>query len=215
MHRSRRSSRLILPDREKYTAKAANVAARAKDWSEVRPCGVRHEAEEQPGTGALRSSTCFPRSGWNGRLEDLMRELGYSRPTLYRYLKILKERASDVDPQLRLHAGAEGRRDGLSDASLRPLVCCRGVPYLKKLTADYSCTAPWSLRWYGNKILCVASESSAKNPIKFLSARRPMPLGRGAIARSILALLPRPRLLPLIERNLRRPARGWLRRHRR
>src|SRR4029078_11543773 len=31
---------------------------------------------------------------------------------------------------------------------------------------------------------------------------RPMPLGRGAIARSIMAFLPRPRLVPLVERNL-------------
>jgi DNA-binding IclR family transcriptional regulator len=29
-----------------------------------------------------------------------------------------------------------------------------------------------------------------------------MPLGRGAIARSIMAFLPRPRLVPLVERNL-------------
>ena len=29
-----------------------------------------------------------------------------------------------------------------------------------------------------------------------------MPLGRGAIARSIMAFLPRPQLLPLVERNL-------------
>ena len=58
------------------------------------------------------------------------------------------------------------------------------------------------LRWYGNKILCVASESSSKDPISSYPRGRPLPLGRGAIARSILALLPRPRLLPLIERNL-------------
>ena len=58
-----------------------------------------------------------------------------------------------------------------------PLVLL-GVPYLKQLTAAYSCTA-MVLRWYGNKILCVASESSAKNPISSYPRGRPMPLGRG------------------------------------
>ena len=47
---SRASSRLILPDREKYLPKAGANAACASNWSEVRPCGLWHEAEEQPGT---------------------------------------------------------------------------------------------------------------------------------------------------------------------
>ena len=78
-----------------------------------------------------------------------------------------------------------------------PLVL-RGLPYLEQLTAACPCTAI-VLRWYGNKILCVASESSSENPVSSYPRGRPMPLGRGAIARSILAQLPRPRLMPLIE----------------
>ncbi len=58
------------------------------------------------------------------------------------------------------------------------------------------------LRWYGNKIFALPLESSTKNPISSYPRGRPMPLGRGAIARSILALLPRLRLVPLVERNL-------------
>ena len=133
--------------------------------------------------------------------EDLMRELGYSRPTLYRYLKILKDagflmstRNSGVTlgPKVVEMDYLTRRSDAL---------VLHGVPYLKELTAAYSCTA-MVLRWYGSKILCVASESSTKNPISSYPRGRPMPLGRGAIARSIMAFLPRPRLLPLVERNL-------------
>src|SRR5258708_31569580 len=58
------------------------------------------------------------------------------------------------------------------------------------------------VRWYGNKILCVASECSTRNPISSYPRGRPMQLGRGAIARSIMAFLPKRQLLPLIERNL-------------
>ena len=133
--------------------------------------------------------------------EDLMRELGYSRPTLYRYLKILKDtgflmstRNSGVTlgPKVVEMDYLTRRSDAL---------VLLGVPYLKELTTAYSCTA-MVLRWYGNKILCVVSESSTKNPISSYPRGRPMPLGRGAIARSIMAFLPRPRLLPLVQRNL-------------
>jgi DNA-binding IclR family transcriptional regulator len=77
----------------------------------------------------------------------------------------------------------------------------RGLPYLRDLAATYSCTA-MLLRWYGNKILCVASETSAKNPISSYPRGRPMPLGRGAIPRSIMAYLPKAQMIPLVQRNL-------------
>ena len=133
--------------------------------------------------------------------EDLMLHLGYSRPTLYRYLKVLKDagflmstRNSGVTlgPKVVEMDYLARRSDALMMLS---------QPHLKTLTSAYSCTA-MLLRWYGNKILCVISESSARNPISSYPRGRPMPLGRGAIARSIMAHLPRPRLLPLVERNL-------------
>lgn len=133
--------------------------------------------------------------------EDLMRELGYTRPTLYRYLKILK------DAGFLMSTRNSGVTLGPKIVELDYLtrqsdtLVLKGLPYLKQLTQSHSCTA-MLLRWYGNKILCVASESSTKNPISSYPRGRPMPLGRGAIARSIMAHLPKLQLLALIERNL-------------
>jgi DNA-binding IclR family transcriptional regulator len=133
--------------------------------------------------------------------EELMQKFGYSRPTLYRYLKTLKDAGflmSTRDSGVTLGPKIV-EMDYLARRS--DVLVLHGLPYLKELTGAYSCTA-MLLRWYGNKILCVASESSTKNPVSSYPRGRPMPLGRGAIARSIMAFLPRPRLLPLIERNL-------------
>ena len=133
--------------------------------------------------------------------EELMQKFGYSRPTLYRYLKTLKDAGflmSTRDSGVTLGPKIV-ELDYLARRS--DVLVLHGLPYLKELTGAYSCTA-MLLRWYGNKILCVASESSTKNPVSSYPRGRPMPLGRGAIARSIMAFLPRPRLLPLIERNL-------------
>jgi DNA-binding IclR family transcriptional regulator len=133
--------------------------------------------------------------------EDLMRELGYTRPTLYRYLKILKDAGFLMSS--RNAAVTLGPKVVEMDYLTRksdPLVL-HGLPYLIEMTAAYSCTA-MLLRWYGNKILCVASESSAKNPVSSYPRGRPMPLGRGAIPRSIMAYLPKQHLLPLLRRNL-------------
>lgn len=132
--------------------------------------------------------------------EEFMQELGYSRPTLYRYLKGLREAGLVIPTR---HAGFTlGPKVVEMDYLMRKsdaLVLC-GLPYLKDLAEAYMCTA-FLVRWYGNKILCVASESSTKNSLSSYPRGRPMPLGRGAIARSIMAFLPRQRLMPLIERN--------------
>jgi DNA-binding IclR family transcriptional regulator len=133
--------------------------------------------------------------------EDLMKELGYSRPTLYRYLKILKEAGFLMSTR---NAGVTlGPKVVELDYLTRrsDALVLAGLPHLKDLTERHACTA-MLLRWYGNKILCVASETSARNPISSYPRGRPMPLGRGAIARSIMAFLPKRQLLPLIERNL-------------
>src|SRR5215203_6043365 len=121
MRRSRASSRLILPDQEKYLPHGAG----APNWSEVRPCGVRYEAEEQPGTGA-----CGPRGVFRGAAG--MDARGFDARTRLQPADALplsedpeRRRLPDVDPQHRRHAGAEGRRDGLSDAPLRPAGAAR------------------------------------------------------------------------------------------
>jgi DNA-binding IclR family transcriptional regulator len=133
--------------------------------------------------------------------EELMEELGYSRPTLYRYLKTLKE--SGFLMSVRGAVVTLGPKVVEMDYLMRKsdALVLRGAPYLQSLASSYSCTA-LLVRWYGDKILCVASECSAKSPMSSYPRGRPMPLGRGAIARSIMSFLPRPRLMQLIERNL-------------
>lgn len=132
--------------------------------------------------------------------EELMEELGYSRPTLYRYLKSLKE--AGLLTSLPNAGFTLGPRIVEMDYLLRksdPLIL-NGAQHLKALTKRYSGTA-LLVRWYGNRILCVDSACSTKNPLSSYSRGRPMPLGRGAISRSIIAYLPRRRLIPVIEQN--------------
>lgn len=130
--------------------------------------------------------------------EELMEELGYSRPTLYRYLKTLRDAGF-----LTSMPGAGftlGPRVVEMDFLLRKsdALTLNGSPYLKELTKLYPCTA-LLVRWYGDKILCVDSACSTVNPMSSYPRGRPMPLARGAIARSIMAFLPRRRLVPLVE----------------
>ncbi len=134
-------------------------------------------------------------------VDELMAELGHSRPTMYRYLKTLKDagfvtysRSSGVmlGPKIVEMDYLARRSDDL---------VISGLPYLRKLTTAHSCTA-MLLRWYRSKILCVVSETSASNPVSSYPRGRPMPLGRGAIPRSIMASLPKSQLVPLIEQNL-------------
>ena len=133
--------------------------------------------------------------------DQLMKELGYSRPTLYRYLKTLKD--AGFLTSSRNGALTLGPKVVEMDYLVRKSdeLLLRGAPHLRDLTSQYACTA-LLVRWYGNKMLCVGSECSTKNPLSSYPRGRPMPLGRGAIARSILAFLPRRRTMPLIELNL-------------
>ena len=131
--------------------------------------------------------------------DELMRELGYTRPTLYRYLKSLK----DIGLLMSTRGGrfALGPRVVEMDYLSRradPLVAA-AAPHLARLTAARPCTA-LIVRWYGDKMLCVASQCSAPNPISSYPRGRPMAMGRGAIARSIMAFLPKSQLMPLIDR---------------
>lgn len=133
--------------------------------------------------------------------DDLMATLGYSRPTLYRYIKILKSYgflASSGSAHYTL-----GPRIVELDYLVRrsDAVVLHGAPFLRALTERHRCTA-LVVRWYGNKILCVASESSNDRLVSSYPRGRPMPLGRGAIARSILAFLPRAQMLRLIALNI-------------
>jgi DNA-binding IclR family transcriptional regulator len=131
--------------------------------------------------------------------DELMRELGYTRPTLYRYLKSLK--AVGLLMSTRGGRFALGPRVVEMDYLSRradPLVAA-AAPHLARLTASHPCTS-LIVRWYGDKMLCVASESSAPKPVSSYPRGRPMAMGRGAIARSIMAFLPKAQLMPLLER---------------
>jgi len=131
--------------------------------------------------------------------DELMRELGYSRPTLYRYLKSLKESGFLMSARGgRFTLGPRVVEMDYLNRRADPLVSAAAV-HLARLTAEHPCTA-LIVRWYGDKILCVCSQSSAPNPVSSYPRGRPMPMGRGAIGRSIMAFLPKQRLIPLIAR---------------
>lgn len=122
--------------------------------------------------------------------EQMMTQLGYSRPTLYRYLKTLKDAGFLVSLP---HAGYTlGPRVTELDFLMRrsdPLITA-GAPHLRALAADFPGSA-FLVRWYGRKLLCVASHVSVPEPRSSYPRGRPMPLAKGAISRAILAFLPR------------------------
>ena len=135
------------------------------------------------------------------RPEEMMVRLGYSRPTLYRYLKVL--RRAGLLTSLPNAGFTLGPRVTELDFLMRrsdPLIR-HGQPELERLAARHPCSA-LLVRWYGRKLLCVAACVSTPEPRSSYPRGRPMPLARGAISRAILAWLPRRRLEPLVAENL-------------
>jgi DNA-binding IclR family transcriptional regulator len=175
--------------------------AQKRQRSERRACAAQSMKTTNSLERVLAVLNAFSEARLEWTPEELMKELGYSRPTLYRYLKTLK------DAGLLMSTRSAGFTLGPKVVEMDYLMrksdalVLHGSPYLRSLTGKYPCTALF-VRWYGNKILCVASECSASNPVSSYPRGRPMPLGRGAIARSIMAFLPRPHLRRLIELNL-------------
>jgi len=68
-----------------------------------------------------------------------------------------------------------------------------GKVHIHQLARTYPSTSLLA-RWYGDKMLCVDTESSTKNYFTNYTRGRPMALVRGAIARTIVANLPRAHL---------------------
>jgi DNA-binding IclR family transcriptional regulator len=131
--------------------------------------------------------------------EELMGKLGYTRPTLYRYLKSLRESGFLMSTRGgRFTLGPRVVEMDYLSRRADPVVAAAS-PHLARLAAAHPCTA-LIVRWYGDKMLCVASQSSASNPVSSYPRGRPMPMGRGAIARSIMAFLPKRQLEPLLGR---------------
>ncbi len=129
--------------------------------------------------------------------DEMMARLGYSRPTLYRYLKTLRK--NGMLASMNNATFTLGPKVVEMDFLLRrsdPLIR-ESKPFLGRLTARYPGTAFVS-RWYRTKILCVESACSAPDPKSSYPRGRPMPVGRGAASRAILAFLPARQADPII-----------------
>jgi DNA-binding IclR family transcriptional regulator len=133
--------------------------------------------------------------------DELMAELGYSRPTLYRYLKILKE--AGFLTSMPSGGFTLGPRVVEMDYLMRKsdTLVQYARPHLERFAADFPCAA-LLVRWYGNKLLVVASECNTPELENDYPRGRPLPLARGAISRAIMAHLTRRKLSATIEANL-------------
>lgn len=129
--------------------------------------------------------------------EEMMGELGYSRPTLYRYLKTLRQNGMLASIN---NAGFTlGPKIVEMDFLLRrsdPLVL-ESKPILEEIAEKYKCTSYIS-RWYRTRVLCVENAIASPVPEGSYPRGRLIPLGRGATSRAILAFLPNRQAEPLI-----------------
>lgn len=122
--------------------------------------------------------------------DAMMAALGYSRPTLYRYLKTLKSAGYLVSaPGDGLTLGPRVTELDFLMQRCDPLIAA-AAPFIKILATRYPGVALIT-RWYGSKILCIASERSADAPVSSYPRGQPMPIARGGISRVIMANLPR------------------------
>lgn len=121
--------------------------------------------------------------------DEMMEALGYTRTTLYRYLKTLKDSGYLASlPQAGFTLGPRVTELDFLMTRADPLIRA-GAGALRELAAAHPGSA-FLVRWYGRKLLCVASEVSSPEPKSSYPRGRPMPLGRGAISRAIVAFLP-------------------------
>lgn len=136
---------------------------------------------------AILDLFCEARPEWTP--EEMMETLGYSRPTLYRYLKTLKDNGYLASlPQAGFTLGPRVTELDFLMTRSDPMIAL-GTPELHMLADQFPGSA-FLVRWYGRKLLCVASVVSTENPRSSYPRGRPMPLGRGAISRAIVAHLP-------------------------
>ncbi|MBD1548345.1 IclR family transcriptional regulator [Roseibium aggregatum] len=129
--------------------------------------------------------------------QEIMTELGYTRPTLYRYLRTLKD--AGFLTSLPGRGFTLGPRVVELDFLVRrsdPVVEI-GRDQVEALASRYPCSS-LLVRYYGKKLLCVHSACSIPDPRSSYPRGRPMPLARGAISRAILANLPRRQQKPII-----------------
>lgn len=121
--------------------------------------------------------------------EDMMQALRFSRPTLYRYLKTLKDAGYLVSlPQAGYTLGPRVTELDFLMRRSDPLIKIAD-PHLDALAATFVGSA-FIVRFYDQKMLCVASRVSAPEPRSSYPRGRPMPIGKGAVSRAIVAFLP-------------------------
>jgi DNA-binding IclR family transcriptional regulator len=121
--------------------------------------------------------------------DQMMEATGFTRPTLYRYLKALRDAGLIVSSGSSYTLGPKVMElDFLMRRSDPVIEAGQGV--LERLSALHPGSA-FLVRWYGRRILCIASEVSAPEPRSSYPRGRPMPLAQGAISRAILAWLPK------------------------
>ncbi len=121
--------------------------------------------------------------------EDMMQALGFSRPTLYRYLKTLKDAGYLVSlPQAGYTLGPRVTELDFLMRRSDPLITAAD-PHLAALAEAFIGSA-FVVRFYDQKMLCVASRVSAPEPRSSYPRGRPMPIGKGAVSRAIVAFLP-------------------------
>ena len=132
--------------------------------------------------------------------DEMMEELGYSRPTLYRYLKILRE--AGFVTSMPTGGFALGPRVVELDFLVRKSDTLERYarPHMESFAAAWPCAA-LLVRWYGNKLLVVASESATPDLENDYPRGRPLPLARGAISRAVMSALNRRKLAPIVEAN--------------
>lgn len=128
-----------------------------------------------------------PKLEWS--IDELIAELGYSRSTLYRYIKTLVKAGlllSHGDASVTL-----GPRIVELDYKIRnsdPFIR-RAAGLLSSLVSEISGVA-LLCRIYRDRVLCIHQESSTESFVSGYARGRAMPLVRGAASRVILAHLP-------------------------
>lgn len=122
--------------------------------------------------------------------QAMMAATGYTRPTLYRYLKML--RAAGFLAPVPGGGFAIGPRVVELDFLMRKSdrLVAGAQAELQDLAARFPGTA-FLAKWYGEKLLCVASASRDASARTSYPRGRPMPLARGAASRAIIAHLPK------------------------
>ena len=142
-----------------------------------------------------------PDPGWT--FERIHSRLGYTRSTLYRYLKILSRRRV-TDRRCR----SAGYTLGPRIVELDHEICAHDPiirasrPVMLELVQEIPGIA-LLCRSYRNKVLCVHQERSTTEIESTYERGRTMPLLRGAASRIILANMPARTIAALFERQPR------------